>query len=401
MQVTYTIIGSSAAGLAAATTVARIDPHAQIVCISDEQENPYNKCFLVDYVSGERPYEQLSTMRAELAQHPNFKLMLGRRVIAINPEKKTVELHDRVILPYDKLCMSMGGSPVKLTLPGSDAYAGVFTFYTLADIKKLVAYCAAYKARRAVVVGAGLSGLECAHALVQRGFQVTLCERGDRVLPHQTDQQGSQLIQRAAECAGVTIVTHSAVQELVGASGRVTGVVLTDDLFVPADIVIFTIGMRPNSELARSSGIELQGRHVKVDNRLRTSIESIVACGDLVVAPCSSTGQLVPSNTWPDAVLQGTVAAYTMMGHERVYPGVIGHTVSSFFGIEISACGTLQGKLHERLVIERPGNYRLFELENGVLKAFSLLGSLGSAGMICRRVLLTKQPITRKELQAL
>lgn len=399
---THIIIGSSAAGLSAASTLSRHDVHARIICISDEQEQPYNKCFLVDYVSADRSRQELFTLRSSLTDNANFTLLLGKTVIQIDPDRMAVMLSDGQYLSYDTLFMGMGGTAIKPSLPGSAACAGVFTFYTLADIDNLMAYATQRVVRTAVVIGAGLSGLECANAVCARGLKVTLVERGNRVLSHHTDQGGSSFIAKAAQAMGVTIVTMTEIQEITGDDGHVTGVLLSDGRSLSADVVIFAVGMRPNTALANQAGITLHGRHVKVDNRLQTNRENIFAGGDLVVAPCVVTGLLVPSTTWPDAVLQGSIAAYGMMGQTRVYPGVIGHTVSHFFGFDIASCGILQGPSKRKtIVVESPDTYRVFEIEEGVLKAYCLIGNTANAAMTCRRALLTKQPIIPDELRCL
>jgi len=404
---THIIIGSSAAGLSAAVTLARLDKDARIICISDEIEFPYNKCLLVDYVVGHQTRAQLCTLKADLANNPNFSLLLGVAVIKIDPQAMSVTLSDQRIIAYDTLFLGMGASACK---PSLQRYAGLFTFYTLADADTLVAWIAHTAARHAVVVGGGLNGLECANALAHKGVTVTLIERGSAVLFHHTDEAGAAHIAKAATAAGVTIKTCSELQEVTSEAlvqepyeRRVTGVTLGDGSFIAADLVVFAIGMRPNSGLAQQAGILLHGQHVMVDNRLQTSISTIFAGGDLVAAPCAITGLLRPSVTWPDAALQGSIAAYGMMGQPRTYPGIVGHTVSHFFGLEFAGCGTFDRRslTRTRVRVERPGVYRLFELEDAVLKAYSLIGETATAAMVCRRALLTKQVFAESELQLL
>lgn len=402
MEKTYIIIGTSAAGLGAAYALARADDAATILCISNEQEQPYNKCFLVDYLSGHREYEQLFTLREELRKNPRFKLLLGKKVVAVDTKNMSIRLSDDQIFSYHKLFMAMGASPYKLNVPGIDAYEGIFTFYTLRDMNDVVAYCGRYQVKSAVVIGAGFSGLECAHALALRGYKVTLIERSDRLLPHYTDALGSSCLQQAAKNMGIQIKTGCMVTSIEGKSGCITGIVLDDGTLVGADLLISAVGMRSNSQLAKQAGIELHGQHVKVTNRLQTSNEHIFAAGDLVVAPSLITGELVANTTWADALLQGTVAGYNMAGVVRLYQGIIGYTVSQFFGFDIAACGVFgTSDTRQRIVVNRPGAYRIFELESGFLKAFLLIGSTEHAASVCRRALLTGQSIPLQELESL
>lgn len=400
MEKTYIIIGTSAAGLAAASALARADTQASLVCISDEQEDPYNKCFLVDYVAHHRPYNELFTLKEELKQNPRFSLILGKKVIGIDRHTRSIALNDGSQLIYYKLLLATGGSSYRLSIESS-VYKGVFHFYTLADTNKVMAYCQDNKVQRAVVIGAGFSGLECAHALTVRGYTVTIIERSNRLLPSYTDDGGSLWLQQQAERMGIRIIPGATVQQFVG-NAHITGIVLDNGTHLETDMVLITAGMRVNNELACQAGIELHGQHVKVSACLQTSNEHIFAAGDLIAAPSAITGKLTPNTTWADATLQGMIAGSNMAGGSRTYPGVIGYTVSHFFGHDIGACGSfLQEEESEYLVVDRPTAYRRFKLESGRLTAFLLIGSLEHAGHVCRRALLTKQIISRQELENL
>lgn len=396
MEKTYCIIGTSAAGLSAAKTILRTDSTASVLCISDEQEQPYNKCFLVDYLAGHNEYARLHTLQDDLATNSRFKLLLGKKVVSVYSSSKSLQLHDGTTLFYDKLLMSMGCSARILPLFQNNPCNGVFAFYTLADMNRIFSYGEMYTIKHAVVIGAGFSGLECAHALTLRGYQVTLIERSLRLLPLYTDEAGSQMIQEAAHKMAIVVKTATTVTGIDRrADGRVAALCLDDGTRIDADLVITAIGNTVNNQLAIQANILLSGQHVVVNEGMQTNQESIFAAGDLVVSPCLATGMLTPTTTWADAVLQGMIAGYAMAGLPRAYQGVVGYTVSHFFGLDVATCGTFG--LQQRTAMHSSGGYRMFQLSEDRLQAFTLLGSIEGASTFYRRAFVTKQVVSEQD----
>jgi len=368
---THVIIGAAAAGIGVLNTLIKLDPSSRIICISDEYENPYNKCFLADYLLKVKQEHELNIVRAELVNNPNVHLFLGIRAIKINPEEKSIELSDGTALPYDTLFIGTGSSPVMPPISGLHDGEGVFTFHTIADANKIMAYANDHGVKAVAIVGAGLSGLECADSLRSWGLEVTVIERSDRVLARQVDEQGANFIAAMMRSAGAELLCNQTVSEIVHENGRVVGVRLDHSFRIPQDfptplklrrtggtngnldemesptigieknnsrsplpvrhsseerrlerleggsllpveMVIIATGLKPNVDLARSAGLALRDGYIWVDASMMTSDPSIFAGGDCVMVFDQITKQYVPSCTWPDAMQQGSIAAHGM-----------------------------------------------------------------------------------------
>lgn len=394
----HLIIGTSAAGISAANTLRNVDAEAEIICISQEAELPYNKCLLADYMLGLKNQEDVITLTPQKAQQKRIELLLNSQVMAIQPATKSVELSDGQRISYDTLLIATGASPYKPPIAGIQAQ-GVHTFYTLQDSNTLL-HQLTLQQRNIIVIGAGLSGLECADALRSRGAQVTIIEKADQLLPRHVTKQGSCIIERAVDAHGVSLHLNAQVMEIMQQNNQVIGVKLNNGICLPADMVVVAVGVRPNSWLALRAGITLHNEGILVNDYMQTSCADIYAAGDVIMVNDMATGKLVNSCTWPDASLQGLVAAYNMAGKSKKYPGATLVTSSSFFGIKFSSCGLLQ--LTESIQrISKDGHqfYHDFFLDQGVLKGFSLVGTIDQASFYKKMVLTQEQVGAERLLQ--
>ncbi len=389
---TYLIIGNSAAGISALNKLWQLDSAASILCISDEQERPYNKCFLADYLSGEKKEGQIFTK----IFHPNVDFLFEKRVIAIDPERKKVKLSDNSEVAYRKLLLATGSSPLIPPIAGIDA-AGVFTFHTLRDTNQIFSYIKQNDFSHVTIIGAGLSGLEASDALRSQNLDVTVIERSAHVLSNQIDREAAFFIQERMQEQGISFMPNQEVTKVLSSHGKVNGVMLSNGLHISTQAVICATGLKPNSELARIAGIRLIGDSVWVDKYMRTSDEHIYAAGDVVVVKDQLTHKLVRSCTWPDAMHQGLIAAHAMSDNAKVYPGVVTITSSAFFGVKFAACGYLP-QFHKGegyTTVSCKGSvdeYCKMFIKDGVPAGFIMIGTtLPQLGTL-RRAVLLKQP---------
>ena len=399
MNKTYCIIGTSAAGIAAAQKLRQLDAQSSIVCISDEVEMPYNKCMLADYVSGTQDSARVYTLSAEQAAKRNITLLLGKKVIAIHAEKKTITLHDDQKLLYDALLLAVGTSPVIPPIAGVQAQ-GVFTFHRLRDINNIMQYVNQQSVKHAVIIGSGLSGLECADALHAKDITVSVVERNKHVLSSLVNEQGSEYIQDTFKATGGQLYNERTVQEIMHSDGRVQGVLLSDGIMLKADMVIVAVGIQPNLALPEQLQLELHATMgIAVNDQMQTSQADVYAAGDIVVVKDQITGALVASRTWPDAMLQGITAAHTMAGQPKTYPGLATVMSSSFFGIKFARFGVIDpiSPASEIIDYAHADFYHRFILDNGTLKGFLLVGNTAHVGKF-RMAVLTQSPVNRELL---
>lgn len=308
-----------------------------ITCISKEPF--YNKCFLVDYISKEKKEAELFTLSNNFLEKQNIKFIQGT-VRAIDREVKSVKLTNGETVKFDKLILGMGSSAINLNIP-SLPKNGIFNFHTLRDALNLFEFVDKNKSKRAVIVGAGITGLECADALWRLGLEVCVVDRASQLMPRFLDQDGSKFLTRLMNRQGIQILLGEEIQSVYGNS-KVETVCLKSNKKIKTDLVIFSIGVKPNSELAEDAGLKLDGRHVMVNEFLQTSDTNIYAAGDLIRIKNVLTSENLPSCLWADAMLQGAFIASNLAGETKAYPGSLMITQTHIFGCELAKCGIVE-----------------------------------------------------------
>ena len=398
MNKTHIIIGASAAGIAAAQKLRQLDAQSTIVMISDEQEAPYNKCMLADYMAGIKHEHQVYTLSLEQAAQKNITLMRGKQVTAIAPDVKKITLDDGQAMAYDTLLLAVGTSPFIPPIAGIDAQ-GVFTFHRLRDIHAIMAYVKRNAVKKAVVIGAGLSGMECADALRAHGVAVSVVERQSHVLASIVTQEGSAFIQERMKQHEVQLYPQSTVEQIMQQDGVVHSVHLKSGQMLQTEMVIIAAGLAPNTELAEQAGIALGSSGILINEYMQTSVPGIYAAGDIVMVKDQLSGSLVPSRLWPDAMMQGTLAASAMAGNPRLYPGVASIISSAFFGIKFVACGPILTPKSgmERVINKGEGFYHMVLVQEGKLKGFLLVGNTSKSGLL-RQAVMTQMQLSAEML---
>ena len=372
---TYIVIGSSAAGLSAVLQLRRLDQESTIVCISDERELPYNKCLLASYCAKNRTLETVFT---QTTQATNTNFMLGTRVVQIHAAEREVVLDSGQILAYDKLFLGLGCKPTVPQVFQDTNIAGIFTYYSLNAVQEILAYIQQHNVSRVIVIGAGLNGLECADAFMQRGLKVTVIEREAHILPMSCDPVGAEFIKNKFENSGCAIYPKETVVELVTHDNKISGVVVSSGAIVSGQLIIIAAGMLPATDILVNTGIELNNGAVVTNNFLQTAVPEIYAGGDC----------LMRNGRWPDAVIQGMHAANNMAGEAKAYPGVMRYAKTTVCNLPIVMAGDLMmrpecrasvthtSETYERLIFDGEERLRGFFLINGHDRLASLRKAL-------------------------
>jgi len=334
------IVGAHTAGCDAAAAARLTDRTAEITLITNEKYAAYSRCGLPFVLGGRiKSFEDLIVFPPSYFKMMKFDLKTETNVTSINPDAKTVEVQykdgRRENLQYDSLIIATGAKPAIPPIKGRDK-EGVYVLRTIEDGKKIQK--AMKDAKSAVVIGAGLIGLETAVAFVERGLKTTVVELLPQVLPAMLDKDMANIVKRDLEKKGLRIITGQAVNEILG-DEKVSGVVAGEEE-IPADIAIVATGVRGNTELAQKAGIELgETRLIKVNMRMETNIKDIYACGDCVESTHLITKRPVPCQLGTTAVRQAKVAGTNAAGGYAIFPGVLGATVTRLFDLEIGAVG--------------------------------------------------------------
>lgn len=372
-SVDYLIIGSSAAGIATATTLKRIAASASVLCITQEAEEPYNKCLLADIASGTRPWADVYTRSTQ--ELSDLGITLWRECKATELDAKhNIVTTARGQIHYKKLMLATGTIP--FVPPSLNKLQNTYYFHTLHNVTALLHALKSREIKQATIAGTGLSGLEAADVLASHGIQPTLVERASGILPRHLTPKIQRFLTQRLQAAGVIIYTDSAIAQ-VQEENAVTLLTLADHTITTPLLVIATGAQAAAQELLRNTDIHHENGFIIVDQEMRTNNSDIFAAGDAVITRNRINGLPSRSMLWPDAVQQGIVAAYTMIGTPKIYRGVIPMVSSRFFDIKLVSCGIVaQDASIARIEEDITGNNaqaRVYDAQ-GDLIGFILIG---------------------------
>ncbi|MER6466873.1 FAD-dependent oxidoreductase [Streptomyces sp. NPDC093272] len=341
------VIGGDAAGMSAASQARRLrgPDELEITAFERGRFSSYSACGIPYWVGGDvAERDELIARSPEEHRARGIDLRMGTEVTRIDVAGKRVRARDLASgaeswTPYDKLVIGTGARPIRPDMPGADA-PGVHGVQTLDDGQALLDTLARTRGRRAVVVGAGYIGVEMAEAMINRGYEVTVVNRGSEPMSTLDPDMG-RLVHAAMEGLGITMVNDAEVTKvLTGPDGGVRAVA-TEDGEYPADVVILGIGVRPETSLAQAAGLPV-GAHGGLLTDLAMRVrghEDIWAAGDCVevLNLVSGQEQYVPLGT--HANKHGQVVGTNVGGGYATFPGVVGTAVSKVCDLEIARTG--------------------------------------------------------------
>ncbi|AOT70264.1 FAD-dependent oxidoreductase [Geosporobacter ferrireducens] len=339
------VIGAVAAGTKAAAKMKRENSEADVVIVTKDQDISYAGCGLPYFIGS------LIEDRKELVVKTpgDFKAVTGvdvwimHEATKINPQEKTANIKSLIteeekLFYYDKLVIATGASPFVPPIQGKDL-EGVYTLRTIADAVSIRESVDQGSVKKAVIVGGGFIGLEVAENLRERDIEVSVVELAPHILPP-FDEEMALYAQNYMQEMGVNIFTEEKVTALEDCKGKVCRVI-TDQREIEADLVVLSVGVRPNVSLAREAGIEVGSTGaIKVDKSMKTSVPDIYAIGD-----CAETLHLVTGRpAWipmgSTANKMGRVAAVNLMDTgKEILPGVLGTTIVKLFKLNAGKTG--------------------------------------------------------------
>jgi NADPH-dependent 2,4-dienoyl-CoA reductase/sulfur reductase-like enzyme/rhodanese-related sulfurtransferase len=362
------IVGGVAGGASCAARLRRLDEGAEILMVERGPYVSYANCGLPYHVGGviEREESLLVANEELFRDFYAIDVRTSCEAVGISPKEKTVTLRDvesgkESTESYDRLVLSPGAASVRPPLPGIDL-PGIFHVRTVPDARRLrewiergspfLAGMHRYSGfqtvrpkTRAVVVGGGFIGLEMVENLVHRGFEVTLVEMLDQVLPP-VDQEHARVVEAYLEKHGVRLALNDGVAGFKEAAGGGIDVATQSGNTYPADVVILALGVRPDTTLAKTAGLEIGERGgIKVDDQMRTSDPDIFAVGDAVEVKDFVTGEWSLIALAGPANRQGRIAADVIAGRDSRFRGTQGTSIIGLFGASIAWTGTSEKTL--------------------------------------------------------
>ncbi|WP_119730157.1 NAD(P)/FAD-dependent oxidoreductase [Thermomonospora amylolytica] len=317
---TFVIVGAGLAGAKAAQTLREEGFTGRIQLVGAETERPYERPPLSKaYLTGAAERDTAYVHPAAWYDEQDVELITGNAARSLDVAAHEVTLDGGERLRYDRLLLTTGASPRRLPVPGADL-DGVHYLRRIQDADRLRAALTG-GGRRVVVIGGGWIGLETAAAARGHGNEVTIVEPQPTPLRAALGEELGQMFADLHRDNGVDLRTGTGVRELAGHDGRVTAVVTDGGERLPADLVIVGVGVRPDTELAESAGLEVDDGIV-VDEALRTSAPDIYAAGDVANAYHPLLGRRLRVEHWANALNGGPAAARSMLGRHVVYDRV-------------------------------------------------------------------------------
>jgi NADPH-dependent 2,4-dienoyl-CoA reductase/sulfur reductase-like enzyme/rhodanese-related sulfurtransferase len=360
------IVGGVAGGASCAARLRRLDAQAEIVMVERGPHVSYANCGLPYHIGGVIEQEasllvsDVRTFREQFA----IDARTNCEAVRIDPKQKIVELRNTLTGEVssetdDKLVLSPGAAPTRPNLPGIDL-PGIFSVRTVPDARAIRQWIGATPGisgmdsyagfqtvirKRAVVVGGGFIGLETAENLLHLGLEVTLITRGPQILSP-IDPEMSRFVERFITQKGIRVVRNDAPVEFQPGPGGGLDVLTKSGAVFPADIVVLGIGVRPETDLAKTAGIEIGERGgIRVDDAMRTSQSDIFAVGDAVEVRDFITGEWTLVPLAGPANRQGRIAADVIAGRPSRFRGTQGTAILGMFGASVAWTGVSEKTL--------------------------------------------------------
>ena len=342
------VIGGVAAGTKVAAKYKRLDRAAQVTVLSKSQDISYAGCGLPYYVGGmiESREELIVSTPAKYSALTGVEVLTGREVVSLDPQGRTAVARnlatgEEETYAYDACVIAVGASPSVPPVPGVDL-PGVFTVRTPDDAQHIRAFVDSRQARRAVVVGGGFIGLEMAENLKDRGLAVTVVDMAPQLLPNIFDPEMALYLRRHLQKQGVQVLTSVVVERLEG--GEVVTGVKTGAGLLPADVVILSAGIRPNTAFLKDTGLAMEKGAILTDDQGRTNLPDIYAAGDCAMVHNRITGKSAWSPMGSTANYMGRTLAQALAGRDARHPGVLATGVAKLPGINCARTGLTEAQ---------------------------------------------------------
>lgn len=339
------IIGASAAGVSAAREARKAAPDATVTLVTEELHLPYHRPILTRRLADESAeHVRAFTLNPEsFYRDERIDLVLSERIESLDMAGHTARASSGKTYPFDRLILATGSRPI-VPSPGAAGRDNVFAVRTLDDAQS--AHRCILSARHVAVIGGGLLGLEAADAVMKTGAKATVIEAADRLLSLQLDRESSTIVEATVRESGCRIVLGTPAKSIDGPDGHAVEVSLATGETIPADTVLFSVGVRPDTSLAAAHGIGFR-RGITVNPRMETNVPGVYACGD------AAEGRRW-YGLWTPAVRQGAVAGRNAAGADDSFR-------DEDFPAMLSAFGTSVFSMGDTGVRGEPGQYQILE----------------------------------------
>ncbi len=358
----FVIIGGDAAGMSAASKIMREQPTATVIVFERSEHISYSACGMPYWIGGVIDSDRkLMVLTPEVARKKRgIDVRIHHEVIAIEPAQHLVHVVDQrsgttFTQPYTKLCIATGARALYPPISGMDL-PGVFTLRALSDAQRIHAYMQEHTIKAAVIIGGGYIGIEMVEAMRDRHIEVHLFEMQPQIMPNFDADMVAPITTYLQE-KKVQLHLSTAVKAITAQKGRLA-IQVDKTGMLEADLVIVSVGVRPNSELAAVAGLRLGASDsIQVDRQLRTSAIDIFAAGDCVEHHHLVLGRNVWIPLATSANKGGRIAGENMLGGTAILPGILGTAIVKVFDYTMAITGLTEDEAHTSGLFGKDGEF--------------------------------------------
>lgn len=381
------MIGNGMAGVRTVEEILKLAPEAFEITIFGQEPYPnYNRIQLSTVLQGDTTVDDIIMNSWEWYRENQIELFTGEAIVRIDPAKKEVVSDQGRTVSYDELIIATGSSSFILPIPGADKQ-GVTGFRDIQDCETMINTSKHYK--KAAVIGGGLLGLEAARGLLNLGMEVDVIHLMPDLMERQLDSTASKMLKDELEAQGMNFLMEKQTAEILGEE-RVTGLRFTDGSEIDADLVVMAVGIKPNVQIAKDSGIYVN-RGIVVDDYMQTSVPHVYAVGE-----CAEHREMVYGLVAP-LYEQGKVLASHLSGTEaKSYEGSIVGTGLKVSGVDLFSAGEIEGDENTKSIKvhnEFDGVYKKIIIRDNRVSGIVLYGDTKESSRLFR-MLLKKEDVS-------
>ena len=392
------VVGNNVAGTFSAQNIRYINVDVDIEIYTQEKYPYYTRVNLPELIPGKVQAEDLIVFKDDWYKDKNIKLNLNSKVTKIEPDQKVILIEGQDDpVSYDKLILALGSVPNIPPIRNAREMVGkgVFTLRTIDDTLEIKEYIQKYNAKKAIIIGGGLLGLELANQIKNANLDTTVVEFFPRLLPRQLDDECSLMLKEEIEKKGIKVVLNAVTEEVLG-NEYVSGIKLKDGQRFDSDIILIQAGIRATIDLAQNSGLETN-RGINVNEFLETSKNDIFAVGDCVEYKNQTWGII------PACMEQSKIVAASVLGLKKIeYKGTTPKNTLKIVGMELTSIGVFDPSKEEGGgwdILKRADKddccYQKLILKDNTLKGAILFGDTNAMSFVYKKM---EKEVTRQEL---
>ncbi len=378
----YVIVGYSVAAVNAITAIRESDKTGEITVISNE-DRLYSRPLISYYLAGKLSKDKIGFTSTDFEKDMGVKVLYNTEAVKIETKSRHVEINNKKKLPYDRLLICSGGTPIKIPVDGlKDNLSGVFTFTKLADAKEIEKYIEKNKVKEAVILGGGLIGMKAAEALLGKKMKFKILDIADRLLANTFDREASAIIEEKLKENGCEFLKETTIKKVVSKAGKIEELVLSNGKKLKAKLLIMAVGVRPEVSLAKGTPIAVN-RGIVVDARMETNVPGVFSAGDCAEGLEFLSGKGAVIAIWPTAAKQGKVAGHNMSGAKDVFGGSFAMNSVEILGVPSISFGITNPKEDGYEVVKKSGEgkYKKIVVKDNRLVGVILVNCIERAGI--------------------